>query len=99
MPNSLTLAEFKAGFPELESAGDSLILAKLGEAHRSIRPEEFGDQYPDAVGYTAAILIATSPYGANTRLADEATTTYQKALERIVQTIPAGPLVIQHRRF
>lgn len=58
--------EFVARFPEFRT-GMQLIPAVLAEATRSIDAEVFGDRTDDAIGYLAAHLLASSPYGRSQR--------------------------------
>src|SRR5688500_17508844 len=61
---ALTVADFKARFPELSEAPDDLIEAKLAQALRSIDTNVWGDLSDDGQGQYAAHLLALGPYGA-----------------------------------
>lgn len=82
----MTREEFRLRFPEFRTASDGLIDRVIGEAVRSIDPDRFGDQTDDAVGYLAADLLTTSPFGKSQRLEDDKSeTTYRKRYLQIRQ--------------
>ena len=63
---SLTVAEFRALFPEFvdtTSPTDALVQQKLDEAWRRTPPDVWGEQARDGQSYLAAHLLAISPFG------------------------------------
>lgn len=80
----MTLAEFRIVFPELNTAGDTIVTRFLASAERSIDADLYGDRFDDAHGYLAAHLLCLSPYGKNARLSSkEGKTTYGERYEEI----------------
>lgn len=67
----MSVPEFLARYPEFDSAGVELIVAKIQEAARWVDPGVWGDQAPDGIATLAAHLLATSPFGRNARLAED----------------------------
>jgi hypothetical protein len=93
---TLSLARFRAEFPEFEDASDALAQAKLDEAHRAFDEALFGARYLDAVRYKAATLIASSPFGKSMRLAKgEGATVYAEPLETILRAVPASGVAVE----
>ena len=91
----VTVDSFLAQFPELESAGEALITAKLNEAIQTVGANVWGTLTDIGVAYTCADLIASSPYGNNARLVDkEGHSVYGTRLERYKRTVTAGFRVI-----
>lgn len=64
----VTVASFKAQYPEFEEAGDPLIQAKLNDAAVNVDAATWGTEADAAVMLTAAHNLAISPFGRNTRL-------------------------------
>lgn len=86
----LSVEDFRARFPEFNSADVPLVGIKLAEAHRMFDRELFGDLYIDAVAYKTAELLAMSPYGKHARLSEKtAETTYAVVVRDICSKVPA----------
>lgn len=91
---ALTVAEFRARFPEFAGAEDALIQKKLDVAANSIDPEVYRDSAHDAAYYFAADHLALSPFGGDSRLASaNGTTTYRVCLEELRKACCFGPLL------
>lgn len=76
----MTPEDFRVRFPEFRTAPDGLVTRVLGEATRSIDDSVYGAQTDDAIGYLAADLLVTSPFGKNQRLEDDKSeSTYRKS--------------------
>lgn len=86
-------ADIKASFPELVSAGDPLITAKLAEAITQVdysvyTPAAAGDM---AVRYLTAHLLALSPFGNSARLANkDGSSTYETMYLRLQRQAACG---------
>ncbi len=80
-------AEFLRRFPEFESAGEQLVTSNLAEAAARISGGEFPGTTSDvALGYLAAHLLWSSPFGASMRLdsaGEELTSRYWAEFERL----------------
>lgn len=82
----MTPAQFLASFPEFESASQSLITAKLLEAGATCGVDAYGSTVSVAVGYYAAHLLWTSPFGVSMRLdgnGEDIPSRYLLELERL----------------
>jgi hypothetical protein len=83
----VTSAEFLRRFPEFDSAGPSLVVAKLTEASARLSGDAFVTPSLDlAQGYLAAHLLWSSPFGASMRLdgaGEELASPYWGEFERL----------------
>lgn len=92
---ALTRAEFMRRFPEFEKATDSLVDAVLDVSSRELSPDVWGTRYEDGVYFATAHNLATSPFGINSRLATNASTsTYGVKLEEMRASVVIGIAVI-----
>lgn len=80
-------AVFFQRFPEFQGASTQLVVAKLAEASARISSGEFPGTTSDvAVGYLAAHLLWSSPFGASMRLdgaGEEVSSRYWAEFERL----------------
>jgi len=91
-----------AAFPEFAEAPKGLVERKIAEAARQVDREVFGDKADDAIGYLAAHLLSTSPFGQHARLIpknakqtrDDALTTYEREYRRLVRSCTSGFRVV-----
>ncbi|HVJ26385.1 MAG TPA: DUF4054 domain-containing protein [Vicinamibacterales bacterium] len=84
----MTLSEFRARFPEFRTASDTLVESVLAEATARLDERIFGALTDAAVGYLAAHLLATSPFGESQRLEDDKSeSTYHKSYLAIRQQV------------
>jgi len=88
---AVTLASFRAAFPEFEVADAALVQAKLDEAVLALDERVFGVRFDEAVQYFAAHRLAISPFGQNARLvAKDGSTTYGEAYAGIQRACAGG---------
>ncbi len=86
-------------FPEFNSAGASLVSAKLADAATQLDEDTLGKHYEPALKQMTAHLIAMSPGGEFARLApkdaavDGAATVYERNLNRILACVPSAMVV------
>lgn len=64
----MDLASFRIAYPELVTADDSLVTAKLADAARNVDATMFGDRFDQAQGLLAAHYVCLSPGGVVARL-------------------------------
>lgn len=73
----ISLADFRAAYPEFARVADPLVQVALDKAEKRTSAEVFGDQTDEAHGLLAAHLLAISPMGRESRLQKESrVTTY-----------------------
>lgn len=81
----MTLVQFRARFPEFETALDPFVQAALDGAASETSAGELGTAYDEAHGLLAAHKLAMSPYGQSARLInDDGRTTYELQREGVV---------------
>jgi hypothetical protein len=91
----MTVAEFKAKYPEFTEAGDPLIQEHLDDAAAQTDAEIWGDKSEIGIGLMTAHLMALSPYGRNARLEKEPFTTIYGERLRVMQSdVASGHRVI-----
>ena len=71
---TVSVASFKAAFPEFKKASDEMVAAQLAFAEFEVS-DSFGDSRDLAVMLHLADLLATSPAGRDARLAADETST------------------------
>jgi hypothetical protein len=87
----LTLAQFRARFPEFERLPDATLTDALARGLVQTSTIVFGDISDEATGYLAAHFLALSPYGQQARLsAVDGTTTYMTHWRRIAAMRSVG---------
>jgi hypothetical protein len=88
---AVTLASFKAAFPEFVDAGDPLLQSKLDEAVLQIDASVWGAKADLGVSYLAAHLLALAPSGKAARLnAWDDRTTYGEQFIRMQRSVCSG---------
>lgn len=88
--SSLSVARFKAAFPEFENATDALVQAKIDDAEGRLNERVFGTLWTQAVMYQTAHLLAASPFGRKMRLTDGATSIYEGDLKLLRKMVTSG---------
>lgn len=68
MSETLTLAEFRAAFPEFQNFPDSMVQQRIDWALAECDPEVWGDKRSIGAGFLAAHYITLSPRGEDMRL-------------------------------
>jgi hypothetical protein len=88
---AVTVASFKASFPEFIPAGDTLIGIKIDAAKLQINSTVWGSRYSEGVMWLTAILLASSPYGEQARLSDDnSKTIYHENFNRLRNIVTVG---------
>jgi hypothetical protein len=79
----VTLAEFRARFPEFEPTDDDMVTAQLAAAELFVSDSWDADERDEIVALRAASLIATSLVGRQAGLSDpkEGISTYDRRLK------------------
>lgn len=91
-----SIAAFRARFDFFTTASEPLIQACLDEAEEIYAYAASFPQYRAIIGNHAAHLLATSPGGSSMRVeGSDAPTAYAEERDRLLELIPAGPMVIQ----
>jgi len=82
----VTLAQFRARFPEFSTAANTLVSAVLDEAACELDETDLGDAYDAAHGLLTAHKLATSPFGQAARMLNEkGESTYEKSLDGTIR--------------
>lgn len=90
----MTLAGFRALFPELEKASDALVTSFLGVAGLDISCFVWGPKADNGTYFHAADLLCKSPFGQAARLvAKDGSTTYGNVYEAMKRALGCGGLV------
>ena len=88
---AVTYTSFKAAFPEFTPAEDSLVTTKIAAAQLQINSTVWGSRYDEGVMWLTAILLASSPYGEQSRLSDDKSkTVYHENYNRLRSIVTAG---------
>lgn len=90
---AVSTASFFVRFPEFsgDRAPLDLVQRALAEAERRVSAKIWGNLRADGIGYLAAHLISSSPWGQQARLAaQDGSTTYGAAYERLLRTVSHG---------
>lgn len=88
---AVTYTSFKAAFPEFEPAENSLVTTKIAAASLQINSTVWGTRYDEGVMWLTAILLASSPYGEQSRLSDDKSkTVYHENYNRLRSIVTAG---------
>ncbi len=92
----VTLAEWRARFPEFSAASDTLCQACIDEAHTRVSVKVWSPvQRIAGIKYLAAHLVATNPSGEFARLDEaEGSTQYSQEFDRLKRTVAAGFRII-----
>lgn len=91
----MNLATFRIRYPEFRATADAMVTDAIEQAGRMVDSVEFGDLASDAIGYKAAYLLATSPFGMTQRLEDDKTAaTYEKRFQEIRKARIIGMRVV-----
>jgi hypothetical protein len=81
---TVSVASFKAAFPEFKKVSDEMVAAQLVYAEFEVS-DSFGDSRDLAVMLHLADLLATSPAGRDARLAADETSTYGARFQRMAE--------------
>lgn len=81
---ALTVAQFKANFPEFEDTPDATVSGYLERAKKYWPAEVLGDLHDEAVGLQTAILATSSPLGLRARPASKARSEYLERLDDLL---------------
>ncbi len=88
---AVTLASFRAQFPEMQKAPDDLVSSALALADPQVNPTVYGTRADEALLFYAAHVVACSPFGQNARLAsDKNQSTYGEHFKRLQIAAGAG---------
>jgi hypothetical protein len=91
----MTLATFRAQFPEFVNAPDTLVNAMLAAALLEIDTEIWAAKADQGQGYLAAHKLALSPFGNGTRLViNGKDTTYLAHYSALVGQVSKGGLLL-----
>lgn len=90
----LTLANFRARYPEFENASNELVEQALDDAMLEVNEAIFADA-AQAAGYCyAAKILAISPFGMQARLSSgDGESTYSKRWSQLARAYCGGPRV------
>lgn len=91
----MTLAAFRAEYPEFDATADGTVEAKLAAAETRTDRDALGDDADAAQGLLAAHLLALSPHGMQARKDASDTTTYYAEWQRLARARCGGPRVIR----
>lgn len=81
----MTLAAFKARFPEFVTAPDPMVQAVLDAAATELNADEIGAPFDEAHGMLTAHKLAISPFGRAARmLNDDGESTYQHEFNAVM---------------
>ena len=92
----MTVAEFKAAFPEFENAPTATVEAEL-EIAESLRPESVWTdetRRARAIGLTVAQVLAQKPNARDMQLSSDGVTVYDKRLDELIAIQAGGPRTI-----
>jgi hypothetical protein len=91
----VTVAEFKARFPELQEAPEPLVENALDEAAELCPESVWSDFTDNGIAYTAARILALSVYAKDLELTtDSGGTIYDERLMMYKRLVAVGPRVI-----
>ena len=98
MPMAISLATFRAQFPEFENLADAHVQAHL-DAAETVTATDVGDAvYEQLVYYYAADSLASSPWGYNARLSQPGQpTAYKMQLDSLMRRSAKRGLVVYGR--
>lgn len=87
----LTLAQFKARFPEFAEADDTMLQAVLDEQEENLA-DDWGDREEEVHGLKTADALATSAHGRRGRLivSKEMLTQYRQQIDRLQNVHACG---------
>lgn len=92
---AVTVESFRESFPEFRSASLELIKAKIDEAALQVDAVVWEGKTDLGVKYTAAHLLALSPFGRQAKLVSkDGTTTYQTHRDDLISQVTSGFRVI-----
>lgn len=92
---AVTVESFIESFPEFKTAKIETIKAKLADAVLQVDAAVYGTKADLGVKYTAAHLLALSPFGRQAKLVSKnGTTTYQMHRDDLIAQVSSGFRVI-----
>lgn len=93
--SEVALEDFIVEFGEFSEYPTDLVRARLGQAHRMLSEEIFGELYLDAVKYQAAELLCSTPFASSLRLEKgSGESIYTEALAKLKASVPATGVVV-----
>ena len=92
----MTVADFKAAFPEFANATDELVEIEIARAELRTPASVWTDEVTrdEGIGLRAAHSLTLSPAGRDMQLAPDGTTVYMLRLEELYSVVAGGARVL-----
>lgn len=91
---AVTLADFKAQFPEFAQAGDTVISAELANALQLTPASVWGTLQDQGVRLRTAVALANRPPGRGMQFKPEQVTVYDARLRDLESVVAGGGTVL-----